>query len=250
MAVRLGVLGGLCLTSDGCPLRGVAGQRRSLALLAILAVHEPRGVSRDKACALLWPDADEAQARNRLKQSVYALRRELGADAIVGTTQLRLGADAVSCDLVDLQHELALGRPHRAALLFAGPLLDGFHIGGEAEAFERWADDERRSLTRCVADILRSEADSATRRGDHDQAREWWRRLAALDPFDARYARGVVMAEIAVGNRAGALRHIASYQRTVRRELGLPIDPDIHALEMHIRASSDRAHAPALGDAR
>lgn len=249
MPLWLGVLGGLCLTSDGFPVLGVAGQRRSLAVLAILAVHEPRGVSRDKACALLWPEADEAQARNRLKQALCALRREIGADAIVGTTQLRLGAAIVSCDLVELKRELALGRPDRAGLLYAGPFLDGFHIGGGADAFERWTEDERRGIARDVADMLRCQADAATKRQDHDQAREWWRRLAALDPLDARYARGVVTAELAVGNRAGALQHIVSYRRSVRCELGLPIDPDIAALETRLRAPSDRSHANSFGDA-
>jgi DNA-binding SARP family transcriptional activator len=239
MALRLRVLGGLCLTKHGSPVHGVAGQRRSLALLALLAVHEQRGLSRDKVCAVLWPNADACQARNRLKQAVYSLRRELGTEAILGTIQLRLGTHVVTCDLVDLRRELALGRPDRAVSLFEGQFLDGFHIGGEAEAFERWADDERRALARFVADILRSQADVAAKREDHEDARYWWRRLAALDPLDARYARGVAMAELAVGNRAGALQFIASYQKSVHSELELPIDPDLHALATWIRASTD-----------
>jgi DNA-binding SARP family transcriptional activator len=250
VAFHLRVFGGLCLTRGGLPVHGAARQRRSLALLAVLAAHDDRGISREKLGALLWPEASSSQVRNRLKQAVYALRRDLGDQSVLGTTQLRLGRDAISCDLVDFRHELALGRLDSAVRLFDGPFLDGFHIGGHSEEFDLWVDAERRCLDRRAAEILWSLAESATRQGDHTAALVWCRRLASLDPLDGRYARAVATAELAVGNRAGALQHIALYERSLHRELELPVDADLQALAMCIRTTTDAWARPASREPR
>jgi hypothetical protein len=44
-----------------------------LALLALVAGHGDQGVSRDKLLAYLWPESDEARARNSLKQVLFGL---------------------------------------------------------------------------------------------------------------------------------------------------------------------------------
>src|SRR6185503_15476783 len=58
----LRVLGGLALIGPDGPIGGRAGQRRRLALLAILAHARGRPVSRDKLIALLWPETDTERA--------------------------------------------------------------------------------------------------------------------------------------------------------------------------------------------
>src|SRR5262245_23456724 len=130
-SVRLTVLGGASLTRSGSAMTGVASQRRSLALLAVLAVNEGRGISREKLTALLWPDADDESARNRLKQAIHVVRRELGADAVLGVNELRFGSSVVSCDLIDFERCLAAGELEAATAMYAGPFLDGFHAGGD-----------------------------------------------------------------------------------------------------------------------
>src|SRR5688500_15895737 len=100
MTLHLTTLGSLSLTRGGRPVGGAASQRRSLALLAVLAAQERRGISREKLAALLWPESDQDNARNSLKQVVYLLRRDLGGAAVLGAAELRLGHDAISCDLV------------------------------------------------------------------------------------------------------------------------------------------------------
>src|SRR5688500_6125665 len=102
MTLHLRVLGGLSLTGDS-RRNDSPYQRRSLALLAVLAVHEDRGISREKLAALLWPESDEGNARNSLKQVIYLLRRDLGQEAVLGSGTLRLGSGTVTCDLVTFQ---------------------------------------------------------------------------------------------------------------------------------------------------
>src|SRR5207249_5468511 len=71
----------LSIEADGAPPTGAAAQRKTLALLALLARH-PRGLSRDKVIAYLWPETDAEHGRSLLRQACYALRRDLKEDKI------------------------------------------------------------------------------------------------------------------------------------------------------------------------
>src|SRR5437667_3565519 len=66
---RLTTLGGLALAGDAGPLAGAAAQRRSLALLALLALGRNKGVSRDKLVVYLWPESGEERAHHELVRS-------------------------------------------------------------------------------------------------------------------------------------------------------------------------------------
>ena len=83
--LRLRTLGGISLESDTGALGAAAVQRRRLGILALLATSRDRGVSRDKILAYLWPASDAERARHTLSQLLYALRRDLRAEAVVST---------------------------------------------------------------------------------------------------------------------------------------------------------------------
>ena len=52
---------------DGAaPLAGAAAQRKTLALLAVLAAAGDRGVSREKLLLYFWPESDGDRARHAL----------------------------------------------------------------------------------------------------------------------------------------------------------------------------------------
>ena len=237
MTLQLKVLGGVALTRDGRPVVGGASQRRSLALLAVLAAHEERGVSREKLAALLWPESDQEDARNSLKQVVYILRHELGPETVLGSRELQLDLGVVSCDRVVFERLLARGELEPAIEVYTGPFLDGFHLAGDSEEFERWADDERDRLARRYWDTLEALAAEATSRGDHAGALRWWRRLAAIDPFDGRRARGIVASLFALGDLPSALRHAETYRALLAGELGLAPDGELERLIAGIRAA-------------
>jgi DNA-binding SARP family transcriptional activator len=148
MSLRINVLGGLSAARAGAPPGGAAAQPRRLAVLAVLARAGERGVTREKLIALLWPDADEERGRKLLTQALYTLRRDLGGeDPIAGTKELRLDPAVIDCDLVEFEAARREGALERAATLYAGPFLDGFHLPSAPE-FERWAERERAALAR------------------------------------------------------------------------------------------------------
>jgi len=81
--VEFRLLGTVNLTSaEGREARGLISQPRRTALLAYLAAATPRGLHRrDRLLALFWPELNQAHARAALRQALYVLREELGAQS-------------------------------------------------------------------------------------------------------------------------------------------------------------------------
>ncbi len=228
-------LGGMAVFDDGRPLGGNAKQPRRLAVLAILARAGERGVNRDRLAALLWGEQEEERARRSLNQALYALRQELGSEeAILGTRDLRLNPELIEVDLAAFETARASGAFEEAARLYAGPFLGDFHLPG-APDFARWAEEEREGIAADYRALLEAAAASATGRQDRGGAVLWWRRLAALDPTDARAAQGLMRALAVAGDAPGALRHAEIVQQIRQQELELPPDAEVAALAERIR---------------
>ena len=238
--LRLRTLGTVLLEREDGPVAGPAAQRRRLAMLALLAIAGDLGTSRDRLIAYLWPERDE-RARHLLNQTLYALRRELGADDLfLGTDPLRLNPDAISSDVAEFTRALEAGELERAVELHAGPFLDGFHLGG-SEEFERWQESTRAVLATQVNDALHTLADRAEQGGDAHEAVRWWRRLATLDPLDAKSAVGLMRALARAGNRAAALQHAKIYEALVKTELDAVPDGRVTALATELLRTQEHA---------
>ncbi|MGH7507263.1 MAG: BTAD domain-containing putative transcriptional regulator [Longimicrobiales bacterium] len=248
--LRLLTFGGLGLeTQEGRPSH-LEGQRKSLALLALLAAAGTRGVSRDKLLAFLWPESSDERARGALKQMFHGLRRELDVERLtIGTNELRLNPEEISADATEFDAALAHGDFERAVALYTGAFLDGFYLKDVPE-FERWVEEERTRLARRAAGALETLAVRATEQSDHRSAAEWWRRLAGIDPLSSRAALGLMAALFAAGDRAGALQYARSYDRLTHEELGAPPDAAITALADEIRTAVVKPSPPPPTGAR
>jgi len=239
-------LGELGVYDGDRSLSGATQQPRRLAILALLARAGSRGVSRDHVLAMLWPDADEERGRRTLNQALYALRRDLGSeDAITGTRDLRIDTALVDSDVRLFGEARAAGQLEAAADLWGGPFLHGFNLPGVPE-FERWVEQERTVLTHDYADVLATLATQCSERRDHAGAVPWWRRLAALDPLNARTTEQLMRAQVAGGDEAAALRQSEIFAAVYQAELGVAPDPRIEALAGQIRRGElrDRGATP------
>ncbi|MEO8910246.1 MAG: hypothetical protein ABI408_08465, partial [Gemmatimonadaceae bacterium] len=127
--ITIQLLGGASLRSGETPLSGPPTQRHRIALLALIAASWPQPLSRERAMALLWPERDTANARRLLNLAVHVLRAALGDGSIASTGDgLLLNPTRVSCDLYDLRAAIDADEPERIVRLYAGTLLDGFHL--------------------------------------------------------------------------------------------------------------------------
>jgi adenylate cyclase len=219
----------------GIPLSGRVAQRHRLALLALIAMAPGQRLSRDKLISYLWPESDAERGRNLLKVSSYVLRTELGETAVLSEgDDLRLNADVVHTDAVELDAALARGDHAEAVALYKGPFLDGFFLS-EAPEFEQWAARERERLTARYAKALEALADQAEAKGDAARAAEWWKARAVLDPYDSRVALRLMQSLEASGNRAAALQHASVHQRLLAHEFGIAPASEIVAFAEQLR---------------
>lgn len=243
---RLKVLGSLSLhTQAGAeplPL-----QKKRLALLALLAIGEGRGISRDRIQAFFWPQSDSAAARHALDQLIYATRRSLGVDPFLASgSELRLDRDVIKTDLLFFEQAIAGGDLETAVSVYEGPLLDGFYLSNSRE-FETWLDGERGRLAGVHEKALETLARRATAAEDHGGAVIWWRKLAVANPLSSRIALDVMKALDRAGDKSGAIHHARDFKQRVAAELGVAPDLAISAFEksLALGLGSNSSSAPS-----
>jgi serine/threonine-protein kinase len=236
--LHLTTFGSLSVAVEGAPAGGAAQQRKTLALLALLAAAGRRGISRDKLIAYLWSETDIERGRGLLKQACYALRRDLHQpDLLLGTAELRLNPNVIASDIQAFETALEHRDAAQAAAVYAGPFLDGFYLS-DASEFERWVETERERLRQRAVEALETLATDASARGDRVRAVDWWRRLANLDRLNSRVAVGLMNALAAAGDRAGALQVGRVHEGLLREDLGAAPDAAVVKLAERLRAEA------------
>ena len=246
---RLRFFGGFRLESQEA-LTGRAGQRKRLALLALLGTAPDQTLSRDKLISLLWSESSTDRGRHLLASAIYDLRQALGEEALrsVGDDVV-LNPALVDSDVAAFEAALRCGCRESAVALYAGPVLDGFFVTGAPE-FERWVEEERSRRARKYLDALEALAREREAAGDHRAAADWWRRRAAAEPLSSSATLSLMRALEAAGDRAGAVRQAEANAELLRAEFGAAPDPAVLALAERMRmqpvtagAHSDSPHA-------
>lgn len=237
--IRLVTLGGIDLRGPSGPLSGRIVQPRHLALLAVLARTPGAALTRGKLVGLLWPEVPERTARRRLSDTLYAIRKELGKEAVRSTAgRLRLDPDLVESDVADFEAALDRGDLEAAAEFYGGPFLDGFHLG-ETRSFDEWVDRERLALSRRYREALERLAGRTEEAGDWPSAVRWWRRRFAADPTDSRVTARLMQAVAASGNAPRAVAQFRIHEEALRRELGLTVSDDLKELLHSLTSAPD-----------
>jgi DNA-binding SARP family transcriptional activator/tetratricopeptide (TPR) repeat protein len=200
---------------------GRVTQERKLAVLAVLARAEGRTLTRDFLAAMFWPESDQARARHNVADAVWVMRSALGEGAIHSQgNRLTLNPEVVATDVDALEEALREGSLHRAADLYTGAFMEGFHISGAAE-FEHWLDRERSRLLAAHAARLEALIREAVRAGGATEAVSWAMRLAAADPLNSRLAVLCMDVLTASGDSAGAIREGERHGRLLDEELDI-----------------------------
>ena len=244
--LRLKTFGGLWI--EGREANGAGPRPRSLALLAICAAAGAKGVSRERVLGVLWPESHPERARHALSQALYSLKRDAGAEVVVGSTELRLDPGQISSDVDEFREAARSNRWADAASLYAGPFLDGFYLN-DAPEFERWIDSERSSLEADAERVMQAAASTAMSEGRRDDAAEFLRRLTRINPGNSRFAAQYMEALAARGDRAGAVAHGKSHLELLHRDFELDPDAELEQLIARLRESPPPAIQPATSSA-
>jgi DNA-binding SARP family transcriptional activator len=230
--------------ADGRVLRSALALPKRIALLAYLAAARPTGFhARDSLVGLLWPECAEDRARAALRQSVYALRRALDEDVLIGCGDAVLGVDParVWCDVTAFEDAAAAQDDAKALDLYRGELLQGFHISGVPE-FERWVERTRQRLGTTAAASARTLADTAQARGDDRTALHWTRRVLDMRPDDECALRRMIGILVRMGDRTAAIHAYEDFRRRLQMDYGL--EPSVQTRELIATGCS------AMGSAR
>ena len=139
---RVRLLGGFEI-DDGRQHLTRLRSRAAMALLARVAMAPARDHAREELAALLWPDADDATGRSRLRQTLSLLKAVLeppGGPAVLQGDRrvVRVVPGALWCDAVAFEAAARSGQLTRALSLYGGELLPGF--------YDEWVLEERNRL--------------------------------------------------------------------------------------------------------
>ena len=242
MHLTITLLGRFAVSLDGAPVE--LATRKAAAVLAVLAHAGGRPVARERLAAMLWPRADEAQARGSLRQAVAQIRRALGpaADRVEsGTETLRLPADGADIDLHAVEDALAAGTACLARR-YAGPFLDDLVL--REEPFEEWRRAEQARLSdRVTASLLRL-LEQAVAAGDGDPALDLGERLLAIDPALEEAHAALIRLHLGRGALGSAMRQYDQCRAALARVFGVAPSAATEALRRRIAAPAERREAP------
>jgi serine/threonine-protein kinase len=221
----------------------VQRQPKRLALLAYLCLATRGGaVRRDTVLALFWPELDQSRARAALRQALHYLRQHLG-EAVIEARGDDLLVPPAHCpvDAVAFDAALAAERWTDAATLYRGPLLDGLHVAGAGEAFERWLLHERARLhdgARLAVDEIGRAAEAA---GEARCAVRWARRAVELEPLREVPVRRLMRLLDRAGEHDQVAGVYAALERRLLAERGTAPSADTAALAAALRPAAAAA---------
>lgn len=186
-AFRLTCWGDFAITAAATGVDLHPRGRKARALLAYLALHPAKSISRERLTGLLWGDRGEEQARASLRQAIIELRAFTAAEpplVTVGREALRLdpaqldsdfaafARAAANADLAALAAELP--EPHE--FLFAN--LDDIDAD-----FDAWLAIERTRQREVLARLVTSAAEAAVASGRDAEARTMLLRFDPAGPL-------------------------------------------------------------------
>lgn len=227
--------------------------RKAAALLALLALNPHRLHSREALAEQLWPDEDPDATRNRFKQVLSLLRKELEppgteAGSVLATdrTHVRLQPGALVSDVEEFEGALDAARSagdpvsslQAAARLYKGELLPGY--------YEEWILSERQRLAERHLGALENLAQALAERGDFAQALDHARRAVSADPLREASHALVMRVYAASGRVSEAVREYAELERTLREHLDSAPSASVRALLEQIRAQETKPAPPPL----
>jgi len=235
------------------------GARREQALLALLAA-EARPMSRARLAAMLWPDADEVDARGRMRRLLHEMSSHVGHDALVADRQTVALANevCVATDLALLRRSLAQGlyRSHgdaseevlaaleHATRVAAAEFAEGLALD-ECDELSAWLERQRESLRQARAQALAQLATQLEGTHRHERALHHAQELVTIDPLDEAAQRRLIRLYAAAGQPRAALQQFDRCRQVLHDELD--IEPEFATLQLadEVRTRNAATTTPA-----
>lgn len=233
-------------TSASSPDR-LLGPGKPLAVLAYLHCAPGRSVSREQLLELLWSDVTPEAGRHTLRQTLWYLKRRVGAEVVsagVNNETLKLTLPLRS-DWQDFLAAAESGSAEETIGRYTGDFLPDFASPGGA-AFEQWADIERTRLQTlfvgAATRFVRERLETGRTRDAVQQARAARIKVPTSQPC----ARLLIEALLAAGDPAAAK---AELQRLLSQLAADELDADAPTLALERSVNRALEGSRATGDA-
>jgi DNA-binding SARP family transcriptional activator/pimeloyl-ACP methyl ester carboxylesterase len=216
---------------------------RKAAALLIFLCEAGGPVARETAAALLWPEADEATARARLRRTLHKIRIAFCSEIVVAKgASLGLHPELLTeVDSRTFERACDNGALETAADLYADDFLAGFSLS-DCPEFEEWAFFRREGLRSRLVQALERMVEAKIAGGEPRSAAVHATRLLGLDPLSERSHRHLIQAYLAAGDKAAAERQLEACARLLHEELGVRPDP----ATIGLLQQPDQAAAPDM----
>lgn len=252
--LHIRLLGQFGVTLDGRPLRKLAGTRLQ-SLFVYLVLHAQAPQSRSHLAFLFWPDAEESNARNNLRQLLHQLREALGeAHGFLFTTASSLQWDSRgSCHIDVIAFEEALAEAEearasgdsshrrsalqRAVDLCVGPLVPS--------CYDDWIVSERDRLAQRCTQAVQQFVELLESAREYKTAIPYVNHWIKHDPTDEKGYRCLMRLCVLCNDRAAALHVFRECCEALQRELDT--SPSESTLRLHDRIKAD--DQTIIGDA-
>lgn len=191
---------------------GRFGAGKPLALLVYLSRSPNQAAPREHLVELLWGDVDLEYARHALRQTIWYIRKTLGAAVLHAEGDMVQLSAPCDSDATAFLQSVDQHDEERALALYGGEFLAGIAIPGGGE-FERWADLERMRLRSIFTRTAESRVLFLLQRGEARAALPVARRARDADTGDERLWRRVLEVLIAARDALGAAAEADAFER-------------------------------------
>jgi DNA-binding SARP family transcriptional activator len=205
--------------------QGISLPPQPAAFCAFLVLNRQRRITREEVQAAFWPDAAPARAQERLRRTLYLLRRAIdphtelveteGAElALAPGVRLWVDYEAFEKALMDAdRHDPPRRKPLEEGIaLYKDDLLKDIDAD--------WVVLEREHARQQFLTALRHLLTTCQQGGDWNGTITYARRLLEHDPFQEVAHRALMTAFAATGDRSAALRQYQQCVQVLRDELG------------------------------
>jgi len=217
--------------------------------LAYHLAYRGSWLDRGEACALLWPESDEASARASLRQVLHGLRAQpwaVGLEIERSRLRWQVPTDVRAGLRAEMDADGDLPWPDEAGR--APVLLDGFRLSN-APGFEAWLDSERTAVDEWRRARLLQRAQDELDGARPAAALGLLDGALRIDPLDERVVRLALQACLRNGRAQEAWTRYQAFRGRLADELGLEPAPETRALVADVGSANDAAHAATVRSA-
>ncbi|MCB0191311.1 MAG: AAA family ATPase, partial [Anaerolineae bacterium] len=193
--------------------------RPAQALLAYLILNAHKSFRREKLAGLLWPESDETNARNNLRQALWRLRKSLGEEFFLTDkvsvgfnteADYRLDAKQLQADIDD---NTSIETLIQMVAVYEDKLLPGF--------YDSWVTLEQERLQAVYEDRLQLLLTRLVEAARWRETREWAEQWIAQGLTPEPAYRALMTAQAALGDLTGVATVYQRCREALDEELGV-----------------------------